>query len=264
MTTLEENAARGAILVTGAGQRLGKTIATALATAGYAVAIHYGHSVEKAEQTVAEIRAAGGKAAAFGADLSVEAEVESLLGRVAKTLAEPFAVINSASTFDFDDAATLTYARLEALNRVNLGAPLVLARSLHQRIAAHVTSPDTAGVVVNLLDQKLFNPNPDYLSYTLSKAGLHCATTLLAQALAPSVRVVGIAPGITLPSGGQSQDEFEAAHRKTPLGRSSRPEDIAKAVLFAIENPAITGSTLIVDGGQHLTPTPRDVMFLAS
>jgi NAD(P)-dependent dehydrogenase (short-subunit alcohol dehydrogenase family) len=118
-------------------------------------------------------------------------------------------------------------------------------------------------VVVNLLDQKLWNPNPDHLSYTLSKAALETATTLLAIALAPDVRVCGVAPGVTLLSGEMSGAEFEASHRMTPLGRSSTPDDVARAVRFVIESPAITGTTLLVDGGQHLAAQRRDVMFLA-
>jgi NAD(P)-dependent dehydrogenase (short-subunit alcohol dehydrogenase family) len=117
--------------------------------------------------------------------------------------------------------------------------------------------------VVNLLDQKLWNPNPDHVSYTLSKAALEAATTMLAQALAPRVRVCGVAPGITLPSGPMNEQEFQAAHRLTPLERSSTPEDIAAAVRFLLESPAITGTTLLVDGGQHLARQPRDVYFLA-
>ncbi len=141
--------------------------------------------------------------------------------------------------------------------RVNLAAPLLLAQALHRSLAR-----GRHGVVINILDQKLFNPNPDFLSYTLSKAALLSATTLLAQALAPKLRVVGIAPGISLPSGGQSRREFEKAHARTPLGRSSTPDDIASAVCFVAEARAITGSVLLVDGGQHLVPTARDVMFL--
>ena len=117
--------------------------------------------------------------------------------------------------------------------------------------------------MVNLLDQKLWNPNPDYLSYTLSKAALEAANTLLAQALAPRVRVCGVAPGVTLPSGPMDQAGFEAAHRLTPLQRSSTGPDIARAVRFLLESPAITGTTLLVDGGQHLSAQARDVMFLA-
>jgi NAD(P)-dependent dehydrogenase (short-subunit alcohol dehydrogenase family) len=136
---------------------------------------------------------------------------------------------------------------------------VLLAQALH----AHLDSGGETGCIVNLLDQKLWNPNPDYLSYTLSKAALEAATTLLAQALAPQVRVVGVAPGVTLVSGTSMDDAgFEQAHRMTPLGRSSTPEDIARTVRFAIESRAITGTTILVDGGQHLLPQPRDVAFL--
>jgi NAD(P)-dependent dehydrogenase (short-subunit alcohol dehydrogenase family) len=117
--------------------------------------------------------------------------------------------------------------------------------------------------VVNLLDQKLANPNPDYFSYTLSKAALQSATVMLAQALAPVLRVNAVSPGVTLVSGPMTQAEFGAAHRMTPLQRSSTPEDIARAVRYLLESQAITGHTLLVDGGQHLWGQPRDVLFLA-
>jgi NAD(P)-dependent dehydrogenase (short-subunit alcohol dehydrogenase family) len=135
----------------------------------------------------------------------------------------------------------------------------VLAQALHD----HLKGCAEAGCVVNLLDQKLWNPNPDYFSYTLSKAALEAATTMLAMALAPTVRVCAVAPGITLLSGEMAADEFERSHKLTPLGRSSTPEDVARSVRFLIESPAITGTTLLVDGGQHLAAQPRDVMFLA-
>jgi NAD(P)-dependent dehydrogenase (short-subunit alcohol dehydrogenase family) len=117
--------------------------------------------------------------------------------------------------------------------------------------------------VINLLDQKLFNLNPDFLSYTLSKAGLHTATSVLAQALAPKVRVVGLAPGLTMVSGDQTEQGFAKAHTQTPLGKSSHPDDIAQAVCYLAQAQAITGTTLLVDGGQHLIPMQRDVMFVA-
>jgi hypothetical protein len=117
--------------------------------------------------------------------------------------------------------------------------------------------------VINLLDQKLWNPNPDYLSYTMSKAALQAATPALALALAPRVRVCGIAPGITLASGPMDDAEFERAHRMTPLQRGATPSDIARGVRYLLEAPAVTGTTLLVDGGQHLQHQPRDVMFLA-
>jgi NAD(P)-dependent dehydrogenase (short-subunit alcohol dehydrogenase family) len=141
---------------------------------------------------------------------------------------------------------------------------LLLAQGLARQIEARAASqPTLQGCVVNLLDQKLWNPNPDYFSYTLSKAALREATVLLAQALAPRVRVVGVAPGITLVSGPMTEAEYLKAHALTPLQRSSTPQDIARAVRFVLESPAITGSTLLVDGGQHLAAQPRDVLFLA-
>ena len=127
---------------------------------------------------------------------------------------------------------------------------------------AHLAARGAQGCVVNLLDQKLANPNPDYLSYTLSKAALQSATVMLAQALAPPLRVCAVSPGVTLLSGDMSEADFAAAHRLTPLQRSSTPQDIAQAVRYLIEAPAVTGTTLLVDGGQHLVAQPRDVAFL--
>jgi NAD(P)-dependent dehydrogenase (short-subunit alcohol dehydrogenase family) len=141
--------------------------------------------------------------------------------------------------------------------QANVAAPILLAQALHA-----ATPAGSQAVVINLLDQKLYNLNPDFLSYTLSKAALHTATTMLAQSLAPLVRVVGVAPGITMVSGDQTEDGFAQAHQQTPLGRSSTPQDIADAVVYAASARALTGTTLLIDGGQHLVPLPRDVMFL--
>jgi NAD(P)-dependent dehydrogenase (short-subunit alcohol dehydrogenase family) len=166
-------------------------------------------------------------------------------------------VVNNASLFEYDDAARFTTETMVRCMRTNLAAPILLAQSLHAQL------PDDArGVVINLLDQKLWNRNPDFLSYTLSKAALKEATALLAVALAPKLRVVGVAPGITLPADGQTEAGFEAAHARTPLGGSSTPADIAQAVAYLAKASAVTGTTLLVDGGQHLVPSSRDVMFL--
>jgi NAD(P)-dependent dehydrogenase (short-subunit alcohol dehydrogenase family) len=200
----------------------------------------------------------GQRAIAIGCDLANEAAVKTLLRHATAALGPITCVVNNASLFEFDDAAAFSVARLDAHMHANLAAPVLLAQALYEGTPAGAQS-----VVINLLDQKLFNLNPDYLSYTLSKAALHSATTMLAQALAPKVRVVGIAPGITLPSGGQTADGFGQAHAVTPLGRSSTPDDIAATVCFVAESPAITGTTLLVDGGQHLIPLQRDVMFIA-
>lgn len=249
---------RRTALVTGGAKRIGSAIAIALAERGWDVAIHYATSASDAKKTVAAIERLDRRAIALYADLAEESASRGLIERVAIALSRPTCLINNAALFENDNAATITYGTLEAHMRVNLAAPLVLAQAMHDALTAN-----ERGVVINLLDQKLFNPNPDYFSYTLSKAALQCATTLLARMFAPKLRVVGIAPGITLPSGNQGAKDFERAHAKTPLGRSSTPADIAAAVCFAVESPAITGTTLIVDGGQHLVPTERDIMFVA-
>ena len=134
-----------------------------------------------------------------------------------------------------------------------------------QPLADHVRARGATGCAVHLLDQKLWNPNPDFFSYTLSKAALRSATTLLAQALAPAVRVVGVAPGLTLDSPWMADEaDFQRLHAQSPLGRSSTPDDVAAAVLFALDNPAITGATLLVDGGQHLMRFERDFSMMAA
>lgn len=254
---------QGSVLVTGAARRIGRTIALALAQRGWHVAVHYGRSGPEAADTVRQICALGGHAAAVQCDLADEAAVRTLLERAAAALKLPLAsfrcVVNNASLFEHDSATDFSQAVLDHHMHANLAAPILLTQALHA-----ATPEGAQAVAINLLDQKLFNLNPDFLSYTLSKAALHTATTMLAQALAPKLRVVGIAPGITLISGNQTEAGFAAAHRRTPLGRSSRPEDIAATVCFALENCAITGTTIVVDGGQHLTPLQRDVMFVAT
>ncbi len=245
-------------MVTGAARRLGRSIALALARRGWDVVVHYRGSAAEALATVAEIEALGQRALALPCDLADEAAVRQLLPAAAR-LGPVSCVVNNAALFDYDSAADFSQARLDAHMHANLAAPILLAQALHA-----ATADGAQAVVINLLDQKLFNLNPDFLSYTLSKAALHSATTMLAQALAPKVRVVGVAPGITLASGAQSGPDFATAHSVTPLGKSSTPDDIADAVCFVADAAAITGTTLIVDGGQHLIPLPRDVMFLAS
>ena len=255
---------RPVALVTGSAQRVGRAIALDLAAHGFDVAVHYRRSREAAQATVDEARGCGVRVQAFEADLSDEATARGLLPAVVAHFGRVDAVVNNASDFEYDDPAGFTYERLERQMRANTAPAIVLAQALHDHVG--VTGEAVAprrGCVVNLVDQKLWNPNPDYFSYTLSKAALESATTLLAMALAPRVRVCGVAPGVTLVSGPMSGEEFERAHRLTPLQRSSTPEDIARAVRFLIESPAITGTTVLVDGGQHLAGQPRDVLFLA-
>ena len=246
------------VLVTGAARRLGREIALALAAGGWHVAVHYRSSEADAIKTVADCARISGAAAAFYADLSDELSVRALLPDVIARFGHVDAVVNSASTFEHDDAASFSFAALDKHLHSNAGAAIVLAQALH----THVAARNGAGAVVNLLDQKLWNQNPDFFSYTLSKAALEAAGTMLALALAPAVRVVGVAPGLTLTSHLLSDEQFEALHKLSPLGRSSTAADVAATVKFALENASITGTTLLVDGGQHLMKFERDFSLM--
>jgi NAD(P)-dependent dehydrogenase (short-subunit alcohol dehydrogenase family) len=257
MTDTAPTALPRVALVTGAGRRLGRAIALGLARAGWDLALHYRHSEQDAIATRDAILALGRRAVLLQCDLADDAAVRLLTGRAIDALGTLTCIVNNASLFEYDSATDFSPALLNAHMAANVTAPVLLAQALHA-----ATPQGEQAVVINLLDQKLYNLNPDFLSYTLSKAALHAATTMLAQALAPTVRVVGVAPGITLVSGEQSEEGFTQAHRATPLGRSSTPQDIADAVVYAAGARALTGTTLLVDGGQHLTPSTRDVMFL--
>ena len=247
-----------AALVTGAGRRIGRAIAIGLAQAGWDVAVHFRASEQEARATAREVEALGRRAVLLQCDLSDEAAVRALLPRAAAALGPIGCVVTNSSQFDYDSAADFSPALLAAHMQANVAAPVLLAQALH------AATPDgQQACVINLLDQKLYNMNPDFLSYTLSKAALHTATTMLAQALAPTVRVCAVAPGLTMVSGEQSAAGFEKAHQATPLGQSSNPQDIVDAVCYLAGARAVTGATLLVDGGQHLMPLPRDVMFLA-
>lgn len=246
-----------AVLVTGGARRIGRAIALAFARRGWDVAVHYGASRKDALATAREIESLGRRAVTIGRDLAIERNVRRLVPDAIAALGRLDCVVNNASLFDYDDAARFRAATLIRHLRVNTVAPVVLAQALHDALA-----PDARGVVVNLLDQKLWNPNPDFFSYTLSKSALKEATALLALALAPRVRVVGIAPGMTLPSHLQDAAAFERTHRMAPLGRASTPQDVASAVVYAADAQAITGTTILVDGGQHLLRYERDFSFL--
>ena len=251
------------VLVTGAAKRLGREIALALARADWNVVVHHRQSTAQAQQTAADCDALTGRpgsAMIFYADLAQEDQVRALLPTVAQQIGRIDAVVNSASLFEFDDAASFGFAAMEQHLRSNTGAPILLAQALHAHLLA--TDDGRDGVVVNLLDQKLWNQNPDFLSYTLSKAALEAANTMLAMALAPRVRVVGVAPGLTLTSHLLDDKAFESLHKKSPLGRSSTPQDVAATVAFALSNRSITGTTLLVDGGQHLMRFERDFSMM--
>lgn len=243
-------------MVTGAAQRMGRGIALAMAAAGWRVAVHYNRSKGPADATVAEIVAAGGVAAAVGCDLSDGDAVGGLVQNAQDAVGPVTCLVNNASMFAYDDVHTVTTATWDAHMAVNLRAPALLARDF-----ANALGDDGSGMIVNILDQKVFNENPDFLSYTASKMGLEGLTRVLALALAPRIRVCGIAPGLTLASGEQTPQQFAKAHAKAPLGVGSTLEDIARSVLFVVNAPSMTGQTLVVDGGQHLQKRAHDVMF---
>lgn len=248
----------GAALVTGGAKRIGAAIVRALAATGRPVAIHYRHAAREAEALAMEIAASGGIAHAIAADLADPAAAAGLIAR-AEALVGPVAVlVNNASHFVFDSAEKVTAESIAAHMAPNLTAPILLAREF----AAQPNGRD--GVIVNILDQKLANLNPDFFSYTLSKAALAAATEMLAMALAPAIRVCGVAPGLTLIGPKQSEAAFAASRAAMPLGRGSEPGDIARAVRFIVDTPSITGTTLVVDAGEHLMRRQRDVTFSAA
>jgi hypothetical protein len=245
-------------LVTGAGQRLGRAVALELGRAGWGVVVHYRRSAAEAETVAEEIRAGGGAAVTVGADLNDEAARHGLITHATQAAGAPLtALVNCAAMFEHDTIDTLSEELLQRHIALNTFTPSLLAREFAEAL------PEGArGVVVNFLDFKLANPYPDHFSYTLSKYALSGATDLLARALAPRVRVNAVAPGYTLPAPGQSDADFQRLKDDTPLKRGSTPEDIAHAVRFLIENEAVTGQTIYVDGGRRFRSHDRDMEFM--
>lgn len=247
----------GAALVTGAARRIGRAIALGLAADGWHVWVHFNRSAGEAEELVAAVVARGGSAGALRADLAVLPEVEGLIARCAHPERPLTCLVNSASLFDYDAVDSLTAERWDRHAAVNLRAPALLARDFARALPA-----GAEGCIVNLLDSKVGAPNPDFLSYTVSKIGLAGLTRVLALALAPRVRVNGIAPGVTLASGKQSERGFRRAQQLSPLGHGASVEQIVAAVRFILSVDSLTGEVLTLDGGQSLRPLARDVVFL--
>jgi NAD(P)-dependent dehydrogenase (short-subunit alcohol dehydrogenase family) len=237
-----------AALVTGGARRIGRALALALATEGYAVAIHHHRSGEHAVALVGEIERMGGKAVALAADLADEAAVVRLLPDAAAALATPIGVlVNNASLFGNDTLATATRESWDGHFAINLRAPFVLI----QQFAALLPS-DCGGAVVNMLDERVWNLTPYFSSYTLTKSALWTLTRTAALALAPRIRVNGIGPGPALPSPRQSVEQFIERCRAMPLRRGTSPREIAAALRFILAAPAMTGQMIALDGGEHL------------
>jgi NAD(P)-dependent dehydrogenase (short-subunit alcohol dehydrogenase family) len=242
----------GVALVTGAARRIGRALALEAAAAGHDVAVHYRGSREEAHAVADEIRAAGRRAHCLPADLGSAREAHDLLPRAVDALGPVTLLVNNASLFLDDSIGSLTDETWAAHIDANLRAPVLLAQ-------AFAAQPGAQGLIVNLIDQRVWKPNPLFFSYTVSKAGLWAATRTLAQALAPRIRVNGIGPGPTLPSIHQTADDFAAEARHTLLQRRATPDELRAALRFFIESPSVTGQMIAVDGGQHLAWRTPDV-----
>jgi NAD(P)-dependent dehydrogenase (short-subunit alcohol dehydrogenase family) len=246
-----------AVLITGAGRRIGRALAEDLGAAGWAVAVHYHHSSADADEAVAAITSKGGRAAAVQADLGDHASVTGLVTAAIKAVGPLGCLINNASIFERDDIATATLDSWDSHIAVNLRAPFFLSQALAAQVAGK-----ERGVIINLLDERVWHLTPHFASYTVSKVGLWTLTQTLAMALAPRIRVNGIGPGPTLPSPYQTPEQFAAQCARMPLGRGTSPDEICAAVRFILAAPAMTGQMIALDGGQHLgwgqTPGAND------
>jgi NAD(P)-dependent dehydrogenase (short-subunit alcohol dehydrogenase family) len=240
---------RGTALVTGGARRIGRALVRACTQAGYDVAIHCRVVDDEAQSAAAEVRSLGRKASLHSCDLRREAETAPLIGEVESELGLVTLLVNCASVFEEDSFAEMNRASWDAHLETNLRAPLVLAQAFARRLPA-----DRQGLIVNILDQRVLNPTPEFFSYSLSKSALWDATKMLALALAPQIRVNGIGPGPVLRSIHQSEADFAAEAAAAPLARAVDPSEIGQALAYLIDAVSVTGQMIAVDAGQHLGP----------
>jgi NAD(P)-dependent dehydrogenase (short-subunit alcohol dehydrogenase family) len=245
-------AARGWALVTGAARRIGRELALTAARAGYDVVAHHRQSADDAAETVREIEALGRHAVAVAADLAEAADCRRLVAEAPGALT---LLVNSASLFEDDRIDSLTPEGWDAAMSANLRAPVLLAQAFAAALPA-----DLDGLVVNIADQRVLRPTPQFFSYAVSKAALWAATQMMAQGLAPRIRVNAIAPGPTLPSIHQSAETFAAETRAVILGHGASPPEIGQALAYLIDARSVTGQMLAVDGGQHLSWRTPDII----
>ncbi len=242
-------------IVTGGAKRIGAELVRALSTDGWHVLIHYRRSRDEAEQLASQLGSGSAGATIVQADLESPDCAETIFAAL-DGLPPARLLVNNASRFALDQADTFTAAGWDKHLHANLRAPALLSQAFSARL------PDGNGLIVNLLDAKLAAPNPDFFSYTLSKVALAGLTELTARALAPRIRVCGIAPAITLPSGPQSRSNFDRVHELNALGRGVEVADIVAALRFIVESPTMTGQILVLDAGQRFLSLERDVQFL--
>jgi NAD(P)-dependent dehydrogenase (short-subunit alcohol dehydrogenase family) len=251
-------------LVTGGARRLGRAMALYLAGRGHDVALHFATSQDEAEATAAEIRALGRRAAVLKADLLDEAQVETLVPRATDALGPLTVLVNNASIFDYDRIDTATRKGWDRHMESNLRAPYVLTQHFARQCPP--ARPDAAGeplargLIVNMIDQRVWKPTPEFSTYTIAKMGLWALTRTAAQGLAPHVRVNAIGPGPTLRGARQSEGHFARQRAAMPLGRGANPDDVTAALGFFLDSPAVTGQMIAVDGGQHLAWQTPDVL----
>lgn len=247
--------AEGIVLVTGGAKRIGRAISLRLARAGYSIAIHYRGSSNEAEELVETIEEFGGSAFTIKANLE-DAESASNLVSLASKHGPICGIVNNASLFIHDDIHSVDTESWDAHMDVNAKSPLLLIRSLNE-----ILEEGYSACVVNVLDQKIAEPNPDHLSYTASRYAMLGLTDALARGLAPRIRVNAVAPGHTLPSDDQTEEGFARAQSESPLGYGPKPEDIADAVCYLVGARAVTGQILFVDSGERFLSRARDVLF---
>ena len=245
------------VIVTGGGQRIGAEIAKALGKQGWFVYLHCNSSITAAKVILAEIENQGGKGKLISADLSSPSCGENIINQIEADAPPVRLLINNAARFEFDDVSSITGDSLDEHFFVNVRGPVLLSKAFFELL-----EDGHKGCIINILDNKVFSINPDFLSYTISKVALHGATEAFAMGMAPRVRVNGIAPGITLESGGQGQASFEKGQKMSPIGKVSSVEDIIKAVFFILETESLNGHIITIDGGQRLQKLDRDVAFV--
>ena len=242
-------------VVTGAAHRLGRAMALALAQDGYKVAVHYSQSQDAARHLADDIQAVGGVAQTFHADLASETQTQALIPAVVQQWGAVGVLVNNAARFERDEALTADRASWDLHMEANLRAPFVLSQQMAQAL------PQSAkGVIVNMLDQRVWNLTPHFTSYTLSKAGLWTLTQTLALALAPRIRVAAIGPGPALPSARQSQQQFDAQAARTPLQIPTSSDEIVTTLRYILAAPSLTGQMIALDGGQHLDWAPGGIV----